>query len=102
MQGLQAVTQPSPGQVLSSASPQVAFQVSFSSITAAAAQPTQVLSTSSKPSVLLLDQLVLARAPCTPFETRLYLCNCCCWRSIAVIPLCARQYSFTSRHVGAE
>ena len=49
VQGLQAVTQPSSGQASSSASPQVSFQVSFSSITATAAQPSQVVSTSSKP-----------------------------------------------------
>ena len=48
VQGLQAVTQPSSGQAFSSASPQVSFQVSFSSITAAAAQPSQVISTSSR------------------------------------------------------
>ena len=54
LQGLQAVTQPSLGQAGSSASPQVAFQVSFSSITAAAAQPTQVIpGSSAKPCVLL-------------------------------------------------
>ena len=46
VQGLQAVTQPSSGQAVSSASPQVSFQVTFSNISAAAAQPSQVISTS--------------------------------------------------------
>ena len=62
------MTQPSLGQVANSASSQVAFQVSFSSILAAAAQPAQVIATSSRLYVLLLHKLVLVRLHCTPFE----------------------------------
>ena len=52
-QGLQSVSHPSLGQGSSSASPQVAFQVSFSNITAGGAQPAQVILTPSEPYVLL-------------------------------------------------
>ena len=88
------VTQPSSGQAFSGASPQVSFQVSFSSITAAAAQPSQVISTSSKagraaPWQACSDSLHASRQEIIAVQTPLLT-------GIAVTLLCAGETGGTA------